>query len=153
MRVVLFLVAALGLASPLQAQTPKFEVLPDNAGSEGMSEFQWFIYNGGGLVLVPGENGSYLPARLAGDGIIETLPVKVKVELYGTGKTASPALSSVLSPFEMVPEKWRLETRDGESWRRAPWFLFHDSKFYALTSGSFEPQEPGNIRFVKRGSN
>ncbi|MEM1345159.1 MAG: hypothetical protein AAGI34_11345 [Pseudomonadota bacterium] len=115
-----------------------------------LTEFQWTIANAGALVLVPVE-GLLYPARLSGEGVIETLPVQIEIALYHDSREMAVALSDLHSPFEIAPEHHILERFDGERWIAAEAMHFdRDFFYYRETPGTFRVLALDAVRFRPR---
>ncbi len=116
-----------------------------------LSLFQWALKTDGSLLLVPGEDGRLYPARRSEAGVIETLPIKIAVELYHDGSTRTLPLADIRAPQEITATGWILERRDGESWRPLAAMHFHDTTFYGQDApGPFEPYALEDIRLSPR---
>jgi len=145
---IVCLAAMLALAA--RADEP---ALPTGAADPppAMTEFQWAIYSGGALVLVPVEGHIY-PARRTGEAVIETLPVQIPVALHSDGRELAVPVRALRSPFEMLDDAWIMEikTEDG-GWRPIGPIHFHASSFYVQTEpGRFDAVGSDEIRFRAR---
>jgi hypothetical protein len=124
------------------------------AAPAALSDFQWAVLNGAELMLVPVGDYYYLARRSNAD-LIETLPLKIEVELYRmSGEVAGHhtiPVSEMMSPRDVSPDVWIMEMVDGESWTVMKAYVFYRTAFYALgDSNVFEYVEPGNLRFHRR---
>jgi hypothetical protein len=118
------------------------------APPEKLTEFQWALASRGALLLIPIKDFLY-PAKLTGEGEIETRPTRIAVTLYETGQKMTPLLQSVISPFELDPARWAAQKRVDDKWIDAEAFVFIGGQFYLTDSAStLSAVEPAALRFV-----
>ena len=136
--------AAAPLAGATTLQIEPSDPLPP------LTEFQWAVTEGASLVLVA-EGDHLYPAKISGEGVIETFPPQLEVTFHGSGETKTVPVGALQSPFAMTGAAWILERRSGETWRPAPAHLFHGGFFYVLeTPGTFRAVGADEIRFRAR---
>lgn len=136
--------AAAPLAGATSLQIEPSDPLPP------LTEFQWAVTEGASLVLVA-EGGHLYPAKISGEGVIETNPPKIEITFHGSGETRAVPVSALHSPFAMTGAAWILERRTGENWRPAPAHLFQGGFFHVQeTPGTFRAIGADEIRFRAR---
>ena len=149
-------VAMLASLAPHVSRAGDAETMPARTPQRAYTSFQWALYTDGTLLLAPRDETYYYPAEHAGEGVIETRPVQIKVAFHrnigGDSNRTAVNLRSVRSPREVQPERWVMEYRNSDgSWSPAETFHFHGMQFYALkTPGKFTHVKRENVRFRRR---
>lgn len=145
-------VALAAAAQPAASQSLDPSKLVATPASAPLTEFQWAVTEGRGMVLAPHPDGGYRPARLTGDGVLESLPPQVELQFHGEDGKTRVAVTDLVSPFEVSRDGWRLEKREGDDWVVADAFVFQSPLFYALFGrDAFLSQDPAELRFIKPG--
>lgn len=142
-------VLCLALAAAPLAGATSLQIAPSDP-LPPLTEFQWAVTEGASLVLVA-EGDRLYPAKISGDGVVETHPPKIEITFHGSGEAKAVPVSALTSPFAMTGAAWILERRSGEDWRPAPAHLFHGGFFHIQeTPGTFRAIGHDEIRFRAR---
>lgn len=145
----LALVAAAALAHGADVKLPEAP-LAKVAPPPALSKFQWTLLHGSELMLVP-VDGVYYPARLAEEGVIETLPVKLRLSLHHDNTELVLPVTEVLAPWEALGEDWIVERRRDKGWSAVGTAEFENGTFHLKAAdGQTAALAPGEIRFRRR---
>ena len=124
--------------------------IANSPSAQELTEFQWSLMSQGSLVLYQ-DNARLLPARTTGSGVLESITLKIQIQPYAQQHTLTVPLITILSPYQVHPDEWRLELQHDNRWVEAASFRFSEGRFVAEINGeSATLYELNRVRFIQQ---
>jgi len=147
---VLLALSVLPTLSACQSMEPTRAAIATSQSEQKLTEFQWSLMSQGSLLLYR-DNARLLPARTTGSGVLESIPLKIQIQPYAQQHTLTVPLISILSPYQVHPDEWRLQFQQNNRWVEASSFRFSEGRFVVEINGESATLYDLNvIRFIQQ---